>query len=340
MKVCDYILMMLCAACLFFVASCDKSDTVFNDPYVLTENLGECVVEGSITPFSVTIDTRGNNRYAIISENKDSLEIVNNNYDYYSVYLPMDVKKEDSSSGGSYYVTFDELKPSTTYYYFVAYDYWGTSEKTPIHSFKTEDINLKCNLGGSVNWCGVNYLENRGEFESSQFLKGSLFSYKELPDPASETIEGNWRYPTIDELQELCDNCKVTMVDFKNEFVRITSTNGSNMYIPYTLYTPHEKNSNGLKQLMLFPSDEKEYGLGVWTNDMMPLSDYWRDEFGHYVKFEEETKSYDLYIKKPVNRNTDREENFFKWWVYYYDSNSIKQIGNGDSKRGVRFVED
>lgn len=326
--------------CFMFLLSCqNEEETIVNTDIFNYEGLKESVVEESITPISVTIDCGHDNRKVCCSENRDSLEFVMNNYDgcwyYDDPEWPACVRRDDPVTNTTH-VTFYDLNPSTTYYYFVTEEGFYPEDPrkfSPIHSFKTDDLNLQVDMGGSVKWCGVNFLENRGAFNVSQFLSSSLFAKYDLPKTENETIEGNWRYPTTQELQELCDNCTVTMVDFRKEFVKITSKNGNSLYIPYTLGCPPlENKSHGWKHLMLFPSNESGYGLSVDTPDLEPLSEKWSYAFGCIVKFKNEVQRYNLRISTPGS-GTD-----FYRWKYIDGTVTPDQEKTGSEKRGVRFV--
>ena len=344
-----HILLMLCVTVSLTSCSNDDMDSNSKADILDYDGFGEVVLEGSITPFSVTIDVinGGRPRTAYISENKDSLEIVMHNFDYYypSYAKPECIKREDNEwSSYERYITFYGLKPNTQYYWFLTEDGYNPEDPRKIsliHSFVTEDMNIYCDLGGSVIWCGVNYLENRGIFDNSQFLKSSLFGYSELPNPSSESLEGNWRYPTRTEIQELCDNCKVTMIDFRNQFVRITSQNGENMYIPFTYRYSMQTQSWGRKNLMLFPCDGNNsftyYGLCVYTPDISPLYNL----SGYYIKFEEDLTDYELKIVTPSSTNV-RDSNLsdFFCWSYIDATGTTEQRRHGDEKRGIRYVMD
>lgn len=341
-------LFSLIGICFMFLLSCKNEDEPKGGNNVILnyDGLGESVIEGSITPISVTINLGHEHREVCFSENRDSLEMLMKDYDnlwdYINSSTPRRINyKSVDSCYESLMVTFYDLKPSTQYYYFVTEHGWNSRKFSPIRTFKTEDVNLWVDLGGSVKWCGVNYLENRGEFNISQFLLSTLYGQSELPKADKEEIEGNWRYPSIEELQELCDNCSITMVDFEKMFVKLTSNNGNSLYIPFTLHCPLESKSYGLKELMLFPSNQNEYGLYIQTIEMWPLENEWDfKKYGYHVIFknrpydiESQTQDYKLKICTPTYNGTD----FFRWSYIDGTVTPEKEI-KGTEKRGIRFV--
>ena len=190
-------------------------------------------------------------------------------------------------------------------------------------------------MGGSIEWCGVNYLENRGEFDLAQFLSNSLFRYNELPEPTDETIPGDWRYPTKQELQELAETCNVTMIDFNENFARLTNGDGNNIYIPFTLEKKIDAWTYGSHKLMLMPADDGESGLCIWTTDMN-ISDMGSKD---RVKCGEDLTKYTLGIvnRSPHNKNDESYHDFFHW-SYIDGTGGNSQRKHGEEKRGVRFV--
>ncbi len=57
-----------------------------------------------------------------------------------------------------------------------------------------------------------------------------------MPNPSEETIEGDWRYPSKEELEALSKICQVTLVDYIKMVVRLTDVKGTNLYIPFNQY--------------------------------------------------------------------------------------------------------
>lgn len=319
--------------CLIFLFSCGKENW---ENKIINDDRWAITVEESITPMSVMINTRGSysNTITFLSENKETLESVMNNYRKYSVSPPSGVIRTKNYHK-SEIAMFDGLKPATTYYYLVAF------EDTPIrlssiHAIEMEDIKDKVDMGGSVEWCGFNFISDRGKWSrSEQLLKTSLFSSEELPTPDREILDGDWRYPTIDELQELCDNCTVTMVDYENHFVRLTSKNGNNLYIPYTLEKPLTFKLHGYKQLMLFPCDDKVHGLYVsTTSDTPSIEDILNMDYEPYVWYGKAVNNYNISICSV------REDRDFFNWGYIDGVVDPPQYVSGTEKRGVRFVVD
>lgn len=329
-----------------FLLSCQNGDEPKNENNVILNyaDFGESIKSGSLTPISVTVYVGSDSRDVCISEKRDSLELVMNDYDYYRYY-------DDKQSGVRFerplrygnYITFYGLKPATTYYYFATEDGYNPGDPrkiSPLHSFKTEDINLYVSMGSCIEWCGVNYLENRGEFHWTQFLSTSLFSYKELPNPSLENIEGDWRYPTKQELQELSETCTVTMVDFNKDFVRMTNSEGINLYIPFSYNKKGDSWTDGYKQLMLIPADDDESGIYVLTPNLNLSKKVDELAFGYSVKCGEELTQYKLKIEKGSSNIKNDEYSDFFHWSYLDLSNGNSQQKHGDEKRGVRFVRE
>ena len=315
-----------------FLLSCKNGD---EPEYIIyCDDIGVSVMAGSITPGSVTFskDDRSIGKFIIfVSENKDSLEQIRK-LPYISANTPAciywgRIDRDQLSK------TIYDLKPSTIYYYFISQDLSDSPDRvSPINSFETEDINLYVNMGGSIEWCGVNYLENRGDFNYEQFFSSSLFEPKELPNPKEEVIEGDWRYPTLQELQELSETAKVTMVDFNKQFVRITSAAGNNLYIPFTYRYPFERDSSESKELMLIPADDKKSGLRMSTSafKISHLSEY-----DYVVQSGYNLEKCELSI---VKHYTGDISDFFYWSYTYVPDSGNEQKRTGVGKRGVRFV--
>lgn len=339
-------LISLVGLCLISLLSCQNNNEpmVGNNPILNYEGFGESILDGSVTPVSVTINVGDDYRMACVCENRDSLEKAMDEYVKLDCYYSSVVSvKEKESVRGERLVTFYDLEPSTTYYYFVTEDGFNSTDPRKIgriHSFITEDLKLYVNMGGSVEWCGVNYLENRGEFNSAQFISTSLFSYKDLPNPSEEMIEGDWRYPSKQELQELSETCTVTMVDFNREFVRLTNPDGKNMYIPYTYEKYNDYFRDGCKQLMLIPADDEESGLYILTPDIRLSHKSDVLAFGYIVKCGEELTKYKLnMVKRSSNIKDNRYTDFFHW-SYLDETGDTSQRKYGNEKRGVRFVRE
>ena len=317
-----------------FLLSCQNEEPSTHNVILNYEGFGKIIRDGSITPVSVTINA-GDTYYVstVISENKDSIEKAMEECIRYGWYAD-DVASVRVIPKGYTFYTFHELKPNTVYYYFVVEEGLNSTDVlkiSPILSFKTEDITLHVNMGGSIVWCGVNYLENRGEFNNAQLISSSLFRYDELPDPISETIEGSWRYPTLQELEELSETCTVTMVDFSEKFVCLTSSNGNNLYVPFTYQKLWDDSNDGYRHLMLIPADDQESGLYVSTPYLS------RSTYG--VKCGDELEGYTLKIETRPSYiiNLSDCTDFFRW-SYTDSTGGSSQKIFGDDKRGVRFV--
>lgn len=327
-------LISLIGVCFMFILSCQNEEPSTHNVILNYEGFGEIIIDGSITPVSVTVNV-GDPDYVstVISENKDSIEKAMEKCVQYGWYSD-NVASVRMTHGDDTFYTFYNLKPNTVYYYFVIEEGISSTDAckiSPILSFKTEDLTLHVNMGGSIEWCGVNYLENRGEFNSAQFISSSLFRYNELPDPGSEVIEGNWRYPTIQELEELLETGTVTMVDLTEKFVCLTSPDGNNLYIPFTYQKPWDDWNGGYRHLMLIPADDHESGLYVSTT-------YLR-QYTYGVKCGYELEGYKLKIEKRPSYiiNLSDCSDFFHW-SYTDSTGGSSQKKSGDDKRGMRFV--
>lgn len=312
-----------------FLISCSNSHEGTPVEINVDNTFGGDVITTTITPFSASFDNNWNNHITYyVANNKESLEKIINEivkthslvyyYDYPDVHI-------GHSSYEKFYETIYGLEPDTYYYYILAFESSGTIRISPIKEFKTEEINLYITLEGSdVIWCGVNFMENRGDFIESQFIESQLFSKNSMPDANEETIPGEWRYPTKAELEQLSKICKITLIDFEKMFMRLTDNNGNNLYIPFTdqYYDPRVINmkgcafpySGGEGGLILNPGSH--YGVRDERSDVSPI-------FGLYL---------DKIHEKPLSVTSD-----------FYDI-TVTDV-NGDKiqyheKRGVRFVMD
>ena len=293
------------------------------------DTFGGELMSPTITPFSVSFDNNANDNLTYyVSKNKESLEkIISEMVKKHSIVYPYDYSDVTfgHSSYDKFYETIYGLESNTSYYYIVAWEGPQTIRISPIKEFKTEEINLYVTLEGSdVIWCGVNFIENRGNFKDSQFMESQLFYKNSLPSPNEETIPGKWRYPTKAELEQLSKICKITLIDFEKMFMRLTDNNGNNLYIPFTdqYYDPRLVNmkgcafpySGGEGGLILNPGNH--YGVIDERCDISPV-------FGFYL---------DKIHEKPLSVSSD-----------FYDI-TVTNV-NGDKthyneKRGVRFVMD
>lgn len=232
--------------------------------------------------------------------------------------------------------TFRNLKPDTEYFVIVYGELPDGKayrvEASPKISFKTPAFELKVDMGGSVNWCGVNFLEDRDIADYSQYLETSSYYFSELPDPQIGSIPGDWRLPTKDELYELCENCTVTFVDFSEKYVRLTSQNGSNLYIPFTYHRETDWNYKEYddKRLMLFPSDNERYGLYIDAPLVGPLS-----KLDPRVKFGKKLDYYKICVTEGI-KNDDK----FYYWSYLDATVTPNVMRSATEKRGCRFVCD
>lgn len=327
--------------CFAFMLSCQNGEepNTNNEAIHNYDGFDEYVLEGSITPVSATLFPGGTNRYICISEFRDSLEMAMDEYDRYDYFTGLiESVKEKNTKDFHKFVTFYDLKPSTTYYYFVTEAGFYSSDPRKIGSirtFKTQDINLSIDMGGPIEWCGVNYLENREDFKASQFLSSSLFNYRKLPDPSQEVIEGNWRYPTKQELHELLETCSITMVDFVKQFVRITSVGGKHLYIPFTYKEKYGFETYQHQNLMLIPVKNDDEGLYVETPKMDLHNKYSNENYR--VMYGDELKEFKL---KFADSDNVECRDFFHWSYTHVSIDGSSEEKSGDESRGVRFVRE
>ena len=145
--------------------------------------------------------------------------------------------------------TIRGLTPNTKYFVIgVIEDWQGDMIKiSSKKNIKTENVPSYVDLGGDIYWCSVNYKADRQTFEPSQFNTQDLFFSYTLPNPNDEIIPGDWRYPTKNELQYLCDNCIVTLIDFKDRYVRLTNNAGLNLTCLSRVVCPYMKRSPVIK---------------------------------------------------------------------------------------------
>lgn len=224
------------------------------------------------------------------------------------------------------------LTPGTTYYMYGVARGYGVFDMhnytdyevrvSPRMSFRTEDVNLYVDMGGSVIWCGVNYLEDRIAYDDSQFLSQTLIGPR-LVNPQNEVIPGNWRYPTDEEIRELVDNCTVTLIDCSpsQRIVRLTSKDGTNLYVPFTFkygYSTSPNKSTGYYKLNLFPSD-KLNGLLI-EYKYMAGKDYGNN----------------------LGTFSITSQRYTEYSPFYYWSETLVNghTASGVERRGVRFVCD
>lgn len=337
------VIILMMAACATMLLSCQKEDPV-GPTIVFNSNRNMYVVEEATTPISAVIYVDKYNygeTNVFVSEKKDSLEYLMNHFnpyvDVYNHYLPSGLSTF-SRDLRKRYIIVEDLNPATTYYYFVSTIYDDmTIEFTPIHSFETEHLPLAVDMGGSVKWCSVNFDEDRKEFKSSQMFYASLFWYNELPSAESEILEGDWRYPTRKELEYLCDNCSVTLIDLKKEWLRLTSKNGNNLYIPFTFEESNDKYKNGPWKLMLFP-DKSRGGLYVKASNksLYSIKNLLDSDYHIPILF---SSYYDSYGKFTEECELQLTSDLFTW-TYLDEEVTPPQTKRGDSRRGVRFVLD
>ena len=283
----------------------------------------------SVTPISASFNTRFSSFYRVYySEDKDALEKVINdikktgNLD--STY-PDNVSMLLSNERKSHITTYS-LQPNTKYYYFLTTKYggegkYGAIDISKIKEFKTEEIKLYVSIEGSdVIWCGVNFIPNRGKFDENQFLQSKLYYQDSLPDPSEEMLEGNWRYPTKEEMEQLVENCSITFIDYDKMFARITDKTGNNLYLPF-----NEKfianNFVGIPNCG-FPY---EYGWGGLFLESNSGYDYRENEF-YSPFFGSGLKNNKIYIN----------DNFYTWSYINLQGKTV----SGTNPRGIRFVMD
>ncbi len=229
--------------------------------------------------------------------------------------------------------TIRGLTPNTKYFVIgVIEDWQGDMIKiSSKKNIKTENVPSYVDLGGDIYWCSVNYKADRQTFEPSQFNTQDLFFSYTLPNPNDEIIPGDWRYPTKNELQYLCDNCIVTLIDFKDRYVRLTNNAGTHLYVPFTSRMPLYETLSGYKELALFPCD-KASGINVHSGSALP--GLCNSNLQEKVFFGEQLNGYSLRI-----RTNDYSDDFFHW--SYLDGFVTPPVDrSGTSNRGVRFVFD
>lgn len=102
-------------------------------------------------------------------------------------------------------------------------------------------------LGLSVAWASSNVgakdLLGHGDYFAwgdtivkEEYVKEN-YSNRYKKDIASSKLGGNWRMPTIDEVNELIDRCKVVWVSKENvEGVEFKARNGNSIFFPKTGY--------------------------------------------------------------------------------------------------------
>ena len=173
-------------------------------------------------------------------------------------------KKSSGSGLGNFTVNLSNLSAVTKYYVRAyAINEVGTSYGSTI-SFTTEQSSSTSNtenghqyvdLGLSVKWATCNVGTTKpegygdyfawGETRSKSYYNGSSYSYYDNPttlplsaDAARANWGGQWRMPTIDEFEELRNNCtwKWTTQNGVNGYKVTSNSNGNYIFLPAAGY--------------------------------------------------------------------------------------------------------
>ena len=173
-------------------------------------------------------------------------------------------KKSSGSGLGNFTVNLSNLSAGTKYYVRAyAINEVGTSYGSTI-SFTTEQSSSTSNtenghqyvdLGLSVKWATCNVGTTKpegygdyfawGETRSKSYYNGSSYSYYDNPttlplsaDAARANWGGKWRMPTIDEFEELRNNCtwKWTTQNGVNGYKVTSNSNGNYIFLPAAGY--------------------------------------------------------------------------------------------------------
>ena len=173
-------------------------------------------------------------------------------------------KKTAGSGLGNFTVNLSNLSAGTKYYVRAyAINEVGTSYGSTI-SFTTEQSSSTSNtenghqyvdLGLSVKWATCNVGTTKpegygdyfawGETRSKSYYNGSSYSYYDNPttlplsaDAARANWGGKWRMPTIDEFEELRNNCtwKWTTQNGVNGYKVTSNSNGNYIFLPAAGY--------------------------------------------------------------------------------------------------------
>ena len=173
-------------------------------------------------------------------------------------------KKSSGSGLGNFTVNLSNLSAGTKYYVRAyAINEVGTSYGSTI-SFTTEQSSSTSNtenghqyvdLGLSVKWATCNVGTTKpegygdyfawGETRSKSYYNGSSYSYYDNPttlplsaDAARANWGGKWRMPTIDEFDELRNNCtwKWTTQNGVNGYKVTSNSNGNYIFLPAAGY--------------------------------------------------------------------------------------------------------
>ena len=173
-------------------------------------------------------------------------------------------KKSSGSGLGNFTVNLSNLSAGTKYYVRAyAINEVGTSYGSTI-SFTTEQSSSTSNtenghqyvdLGLSVKWATCNVGTTKpegygdyfawGETRSKSYYNGSSYTYYDNPttlplsaDAARANWGGQWRMPTIDEFEELRNNCtwKWTTQNGVNGYKVTSNSNGNYIFLPAAGY--------------------------------------------------------------------------------------------------------
>ena len=173
-------------------------------------------------------------------------------------------KKSSGSGLGNFTVNLSNLSAGTKYYVRAyAINEVGTSYGSTI-SFTTEQSSSTNNtenghqyvdLGLSVKWATCNVGTTKpegygdyfawGETRSKSYYNGSSYTYYDNPttlplsaDAARANWGGKWRMPTIDEFEELRNNCtwKWTTQNGVNGYKVTSNSNGNYIFLPAAGY--------------------------------------------------------------------------------------------------------
>lgn len=294
------------------------------------QDINFTVIPESITPVSATFKSL-NQSYLDVIISKDE-QMIKNVISQVKKFGYSDLNYPNIQTVGLNYVsgsTIYDLQSSSTYYYVgvVADQYSNEIKISPIKEFTTDEINLYVDLEGSdVIWCGVNFLKDRHVYAKEyQFLESTLYYQYSLPSPTEETIDGNWRFPTKDELKQLCKVCHITLLDFNLNLARLTDCKGTHLYVPFTSYIPNMFDS----ELVCFPCKGASNALGLCASKLSLGAFSW----GGIMRY---NPYYGNALDKLAYDGLRLYDDVYRW--RYLDNDNKEH--SGTAKRAVRFVMD
>lgn len=231
---------------IFFVlvtaalSSCQKDETETVSVIITDDTeIGIGFIEDALTPNSCTFETFMNyGKYVVISPEKpvveNFIERVKETLDVSDLYE--EYQQEGNLSVQRFHKDWSnllicyDLSPDTKYYYVTIDNVeWKSIVISNVKNFTTPKYDSMVDLGLSVNWCGYNYVEGESEMK---IWDNDLYYYSNRPHQFDNMFQ-NCRYPKEDEVKELINNTEITLVDYNKRFIRLTSVNGNNIYIPF-----------------------------------------------------------------------------------------------------------